>query len=228
MRRLLAPRAAPERFGDAAVVHRQAAVVQDRVQARAAGCCVSASSSVLSCASRFCSTTNTLLVLLEELPHLLAERERADAAVVGVDALRGQPVERFVDGGIAAADRDDAERGALCASGESRAPARASPPSATSSRADRRLAGTPRRPRCSRRTGCGPSRARNTRRAGARPAACAAGCRRRRRRGSGGTPSLPRAARPTAPCRDRGGTRGPSRARGTSSRSCRCRGPTSR
>ena len=36
-----------------------------------------------------------MLVLLEELPHLLAERERADAAVVGVDALGRQPVERL-------------------------------------------------------------------------------------------------------------------------------------
>ncbi len=134
-----------------------------------------------------------VLVLLEELPHLLAERERADAAVVGMDALGGQPVERLRRSRRRSCRRRRRPAPRLCASGESRARARAWPPSATSSRADRRLAGTPRSPRCSRRTGCGPSRARSTRRAGARPAACAAGYRRRRRRRSDETPSPPRA-----------------------------------
>src|ERR1044071_5307762 len=48
------------------------------------------------------------IMLLEELHDLLAERERADAAVVDVDPLVGQLVEPLVDAGTAAAEGHDA------------------------------------------------------------------------------------------------------------------------
>src|SRR4051794_27535633 len=47
------------------------------------------------------------LVLLNELGHLVSERVGAYAAVVDVDAARGEPVERLADRAVGAADADE-------------------------------------------------------------------------------------------------------------------------
>ena len=167
-----------------------------------------------------------LVVVGDEVDHLVGEREGAQPQGVEVDAAAPPARQRLVHRRRGRAEVDQRRSGSACAA----------------SRADRlrhqRLGGLELAQQALHvvdvdgallavagvAVARGAAGEEGAALADACPDRCGRGCRRRRRRGSGRTRGRPRGLARSSPCRGRAARRRPMRAARTATRSCRCRG----